>query len=249
VTPTVSYGLAEGAWEDFAALLDELTEMPTTVRVCELGAGAQPAVSLDAVRTRGLDYTLVDISEEELARAPAGYEKLRADVAAPAPPLDRGHDLAVSRFLAEHVADPAIFHRNVHDLLADGGRALHFFSTLYAPVFALNRVAPERLSTWVVRKLQPARARERGDEKWRAYYRWCRGPTSRQLRRFEELGYEVELYRGFFGTGGYFESLPALGRIDDRLAATMVAHPWPQLTSYALVLLRKIPVGSAGGAS
>ena len=119
----------------------------------------------------------------------------------------------------------------------NGGIALHFFPTLYAPPFVVNKLIPEMLSSRVLALVAPRD--ERMQRKFPAFYKWCRGPTRRQLARFERLRYRVLEYRGFFGHG-YYNRMPALRGALDRVAGFLVRHPVPHLTSYAWVMLQKV---------
>ena len=66
----------------------------------------RPALDLDVVREHELAYTVVDVSAEGLAKAPAGYEKVQADVSGPLPDGLGQFDLVFSTTLAEHVRGP-----------------------------------------------------------------------------------------------------------------------------------------------
>jgi hypothetical protein len=138
--------------------------------------------------------------------------------------------------LAEHVRQPRQFHRNVHSLLRPGGLAFHFFPTLYALPFVANALLPERASAAVLRFCSPRDPVTQ--RKFPAYYRWCRGPTASQMRRFESLGYAVEQYVGFFGHG-YYERIPGLRSLHRWATAYMLRHPLPWVTSFAYLILRK----------
>jgi SAM-dependent methyltransferase len=234
----ISYGPADGAWKQFDRRVEELTTRPGT-RVCDLGGGATPVLPPSIVESRQLDYTLVDISSDELAKAPDGYRKVLADLTDSSPPVEGHHDVIVSRFLAEHLPNPRAFHENVLRMLAPGGRALHFFSTLYSLPFLVNRVLPENVSHWLVKQAQPDREVHPQAGKWPAYYRWCRGPTPAQIERFERVGFEVEWYAGFFGTRRYYTRWRPLERFDMWLTDRLVEHPIPLYTSFAQLLLRR----------
>ena len=234
----VEYGFWTEAWDRFLPEVRRLIAEAEGRRVCELGAGAKPALALEEVRAADLDYVLVDIDPGELAKAGDGYTKVVGDVTQP---LDLGapFDVVVTKTLVEHVEDPARFHRNVLRLLRPGGRAFHFFPTLYAPPFVLNRFLPEALAERALRRAQPGREPEGPSAKFKAYYRWCRGPTRRQIARFRRLGYEIERYAGFFGQSGYLERVQSLKELDERVARFLVRHPQPSFTSYAHVVLVK----------
>lgn len=208
-------------------------------RLCDVGAGANPLLNRAEATAAGVaEYVLTDISAEELEKAPDDYEKVVADVTLGQPPGLGGFDLIVSHTVAEHVADPHRFHRAVFEMLTPGGCAMHFFPTFYEPAFLLNRALPERLGSALLGRIQAGREPGGDHQKFPALYRWCRGPTRRQLRRFESAGFEVEEYVGVFGHG-YFDGIYPLNRIERKLAEVLRRRPLPALTSYAWVRLRR----------
>ena len=237
---TVRYESYRSALDGFVPYLERLIERTGARRVCDLGGGARPSLQLGAVERLGLDYVVLDISAEELAKAPAGYQTVEADIAGDNPPQLEPFDLVFSRMLAEHIADPERFHTNVRALLRDDGIAFHLFPTLYELPFLVNRLLPVRTSERFLVRLDPARRREGRKPKFPAYYRWCRGPHRRQLERFERLGYAIEEYVGFFGHD-YLAKVKPIQRLEDRLAATLLRHPAPLFTSYAYAVLRRVP--------
>jgi hypothetical protein len=138
--------------------------------------------------------------------------------------------------LAEHVADPAIFHRNVRRMLRTGGIALHFFPTLYAPAFVVNRLVPARLTQRLLLSVQPRRYAGGTEGKFPAYYRWCRGFTAAQVRRLNSCGFAVLGYRSYFGTPGYFSKIHLDGA-DRGLARWLASRRVVAISSYAIVTL------------
>ena len=228
------------AIDGFVPYLERLIERTGAKRVCDIGGGARPSLPLAAVERLGLEYVVLDISADELAKAPAEYTRVQADIAGEQPPKLAPQDLVFSRMLAEHIAEPERFHRNVRVLLRDGGIAFHLFPTLYELPFLINRLLPVRTSERFLLKLDPARRREGRKPKFPAYYRWCRGPHRRQLERFERLGYAIEEYVGFFGHD-YLAKVKPIQLLEDRLAATLLRHPAPLFTSYAYAVLRRVP--------
>jgi SAM-dependent methyltransferase len=236
----VRYDNYRSAIEGFVPYLERLIERTAAKRVCDLGGGARPSLSLAAVQRLGLDYVVLDISADELAKAPAEYATVQSDIAGDQPPDLGPQDLVFSRMLAEHIAEPERFHRNVRALLRDDGIAFHLFPTLYELPFLVNRLLPVHTSERFLVRLDPARRREGRKPKFPAYYRWCRGPHRRQLRRFERLGYAVEEYVGFFGHD-YLAKVAPIQRLEDRLAAALLRHPVPYFTSYAYLVLRRVP--------
>lgn len=233
----IRYELWDTAWDRFTAQARDLVARDEVRRVCEVGAGANPALPPELLREHHVDYVLLDASQEELDKASDDYVKVCGDFTDSRPPVEGPFDLVLSRFVAEHIADPRGFHANVRSLLAVGGVAVHFFSTLYALPFLVNRALPERLMSALLLRLQPGRVSSGHHAKFPAYYRWCRGPTSRQVRRFEEIGFETQEYVGYFGHG-YYDGVRILDSLVQRSADATVRHPVPALTSYAMVILR-----------
>jgi hypothetical protein len=211
--------------------------------VCDIGGGPNPLFSSTEAAHLDLSYVLLDISEQQLEKAPPEYSTLLCDVAKP--PLEAlgSFDLVFSRWVAEHAPSAESFHRGVGSLLKPLGYAVHLFPTLFALPFVANRLLPERLSYQLAnaRALTPGAARERHGNfgKFPAYYRACYGPTRRQIKRLSALGFSVERYIGFFGHA-YYRKLPVVGQLESALASWLVAHPRPALTSSAVVVLRKV---------
>ena len=246
----IRYGLSDDAWEHVIPRILGIIDAHGFTRIVEIGAGANPTLSADFVASREIEYTLLDISQPELDKAPAGYLKVCADICADAPLPRRQYDFAFSRMLAEHVPDGEKFHRNIRSLLTDGGYAFHFFPTLFALPFLVNGALPAALTDRLLHLLQPGRERSGNLGKFPARYSWCRGPLRAQIRRFEALGYEVEQYLGFFGHGAYYQKIPVLRDVHAWLSGVLSRHPVAALTSYAqVVLINRAVVGdpNAGG--
>lgn len=235
----IEYRLEDDAWRGFEVFIKALVLSGRCRTVCEIGGGANPALPIEFVKAHGLDYVIVDISAEELRKAPDGYRTRVQDVTAPLTGEEGTYDLVFSKMLAEHVKDPVMFHRNIHRLLRPGGVACHFFPTLYATPFVINRLLPERVTAAVVRLLQSGREQAGNHAKFPAYYYWCRGPVPAQFARFESAGFRVRRYIGFFGYPGYFKKVPAIERAHRAFAAWVQRHPNPWLTSFSYVVLEK----------
>jgi 2-polyprenyl-3-methyl-5-hydroxy-6-metoxy-1,4-benzoquinol methylase len=230
-----SYHLSAEGEPMYHRLVLELIKKFKVRRVCDVGGGAHPTLSLAEVRSLNLEYTLLDISAVELAKAPHGYVTLQADINEQIERVPTGFDLVVSTMLAEHVRNGETFHRNVRGILRPDGIACHFFPTLYALPLLINSWIPERLSSWLLHWFNPVDAYHL---KFPAYYRWCRGPSRAQIRRLEALGYTVLNYYGFFGHD-YYLRVPLLKTLHAALARFLIAHPVPQWTSRALVVLQR----------
>lgn len=250
-TALISYLPYRTAWHLDLGRIRRLIEETGARRVCEVGGGANPAVGLDYIEREGLSYVLLDISESELAKAADGYTKVVADICADPLDLQGRFDLVISRMVAEHLPDPVRFHRNVRSLLVANGRAFHYFPTLYAFPFVLNRLLPPSLSARLLGAVQhdrdesgvqPDRDESGCHAKFRVYYRWCRGPSNRQIARLESIGYVVEEYLGMMGHL-YFLRVPPLQAVIDSMTRVALKWPFPAVTAYAWVILKRTAAG------
>lgn len=238
LSPT--YLLTAEVGHPVTALVERIIDEHDVRVVADFGGGANPMLGLDQIDRMGLRYLVVDASEAELAKTPAGYRTYPADLTL-APSWFGGEpfDLVVSRFVAEHVVDPAAFHGAVWAALRPGGLAAHFFPTLPAPPFVMNRLLAGRGSRKLVETLQPGARHESGSlPKFPAYYRWCEGPTTRQYRRFASIGFEVVQYVVLVGHR-YYERIPLLQCAADAVSRRLVRHPRPFFSTYAFVVLRR----------
>ena len=208
--------------------------------ICEIGGGANPLLALETVQEHRSEYTILDISVEELAKAPDGYQKVVADIARPLDMATLGnYDVVFSQFLAEHVKDAEQFLDNSNRLLKVGGCCIHIFPTLYYPWFVLNAAVPDNLANRVLVRLQPRRELGGKHGKFPAYYRGCRGPIGSQLRLYANHGFAIEEFHSYYGSL-YLSRVPKLMALEERFAHYLCERRISALTSYALVVLRKI---------
>jgi len=102
-----------------------------------------------------------------------------------------------------------------------------------------NRLLGERASRRLVDVLQPGFRLQAGRlGKFRAYYRWCEGPTARQHRRFASMGFEVIDYVVFVGHE-YYKRFPVIQRATDGISHLTVRLRQPIFSTYAVVVLRR----------
>jgi SAM-dependent methyltransferase len=238
VDAVVTYESSFELWDSYPSTLVDLAKEHGVQAVGELGGGANPLLA-DA-STWGFVPTraVYDISVAEMDKAGDDLDKRQADLCQPLGGAGGEYDLVFSRMLCEHLPDPETFHRNCFHLLRPGGRSVHFFPTLYALPFVLNRLVPEQAARRLLSVVQPDRLDNPLTEKFPAYYRWCRGPTGRSLRRYEELGFEVERWRAGFGHS-YYRRLGPVDRLEAAKTSFLLRRPVPALTSFAALVLRK----------
>ena len=220
----------------FNKVLNRYLSSDVIKSVCDVGGGANPIIAQEMIDGNAIDYTLLDISQGELDKAPAQYNKVCANILDSNALPHQSWDLVVSTTLAEHVKDGRAFHENIFQCLKPGGYAIHLFPTLFAIPFVANKIMPEALASRVMDIVAP-RDRYQYD-KFPAYYSWCFGPTPKMLNRLNSIGYEIINYVGFYGHGYYYR-LPWLHELQLRYGAFMVKKKFPYQTTYAITVLRK----------
>lgn len=123
-------------------------------RVLDVGGGRSPTIPRER-RPPGCEYVGLDVSGSELSRAPAASydETVVADLVRSIPTLRDRFDLAVSRWLFEHVKplDAAI--DNLRTYLRPGGRLVAEFSGAFSAFAIINGVLPRRLGVWGMNRL------------------------------------------------------------------------------------------------
>ena len=102
-----------------------------------------------------------------------------------------------SKMLAEHLHNGMIFHRNIYKLLTPGGIAVHYYPTLYALPFLVNKVIPENISSLLLNTFMPRERVRLG--KFPAFYNWCYGPTTKMMKMLTSIGFEIIEFRGLLG--------------------------------------------------
>lgn len=237
-TGNISFTDLEDLWQGYDDLLVDLARREDAKSVAELGGGARPLLSDPARWGFAPHRAVIDISAEELAKAEADIDTQVADLCQPIREGHNSYDLVFSKMLCEHLPSARTFHQNCFHLLRPGGLAVHFFPTLFAAPFVINRLMPEQLARSLLRKVQPGRIDDPKQLKFPAYYRWCTGPTRRAIKRYESVGFEVEAWHAAFGHD-YYVVVPPLHAAERAKTRFLMAHPVPALTSFAAVVLRK----------
>jgi ubiquinone/menaquinone biosynthesis C-methylase UbiE len=232
----ITYLHSDNEWKEYSEFIQNLVKEHTAHKICDVGGGANPVLSLQFVNDNQLDCTALDISSAELEKAPKGYKKLVQDIEAKNFVLPDQFDFIVTKMMAEHIINGRLFHKNIFSMLKLGGVAVHFFPTLYALPFLVNKVTPEWLSSLLLDVFLPRDRYQLG--KFSAYYSWCYGPTPSMLAMLTEVGYEILEYRGFFGNT-YYKRIPIIRDLHKAYSHYLVQHPNPYLTSFAQVILRK----------
>ena len=79
----IEYYSSNQAHIQYFSKLKKLAKRPEIKKVCDIGGGANPLFSIEQVKEYDLEYTVLDISEEQLAKAPNQYHKIQADITDP----------------------------------------------------------------------------------------------------------------------------------------------------------------------
>jgi SAM-dependent methyltransferase len=224
------------AWQHFRGYVQAIVAGHGYRRVADIGGGRNPLFSPREAAALGIDYTIVDISRAELARAPRCFRKICAD--ATALEVRSQFDLVFSMMFCEHVDNVAGLHRSLRDALRPGGEAVHFFPTLYALPFAINALLPDRLAKRLLLYCRPNRGDTGAHPKFKALYKACRGPSPYWRRYYESFGYDVVEHKAFYGHN-YFDRVPVVRGIDRWLSRRSCERDDGRYCSYAYLRLRK----------
>jgi SAM-dependent methyltransferase len=237
----VSYELVEDfpGWSKAPDFFKSLLAEHGCRHILEVGSGANPTLAPEFVQSNGLFYVTSDQSPEELEKANAVFERLVLDLSAKevSPDLIENFDCILSRMVGEHISDGRQYHKNIFRMLRPGGISVHCFSTLWCLPFAVNRLIPESLGEMLLNAVSPRDNYQHG--KFKAYYSWSRGPSRQMVQGFEELGFEVVRYTGYFGHFYYRPKFSWLHQMEMLKSRLLLKHPVPQLCSYATLVLRK----------
>ena len=235
----ITYKKSREGHKEYKNFLISLIENHNLVSICDIGGGANPILDLKYIKNKNIEYSILDISETELNKAPIGYSKVLADISDPQIKINCGYDLIFSKMLAEHIKDGKQFHKNTFKLLNNNGIAVHFFPTLYSLPFIINLLIPEKLASKVLHYLMPNRDSFQ-HAKFPAYYNWCRGPLKSQISKFNNIGFKVFKYIGLFGHENYYNKFKVLRRLHKLKTDYLLKYPLPLLTSFAIVVLKKV---------
>ena len=224
-------------FRSFPGVIGGLITSCGATSVMEIGAGRDPLFTAAQVEAAGVArYVLNDIDPAELALAPPEFPQACFDICGSVPfdaPTDL--DLVFSRSVIEHLTDTATAYRNIHAMLRPGGVMFHFYPTLYALPFVVNRVLPEAAADRVLRVVRP-RDRDQSP-KFPASYRMCRS-TMRVESAVRGLGFSDVSIKPFY-THAYYRRIPMIHQVHLRAAGLYERLDWRALSSYAVLVARK----------
>jgi hypothetical protein len=221
------------SWSQFDLFLLEIIISSRVKTIIEIGGGANPALSKDLVVRYNLEYTVQDLSKEELCKAEGDYF---IKLSAPLNSIQSKYDLIISKMVLEHIEDPDTFHQGIKNLMQPNAIVIHFFATLYNVASIANLIFPDRLTAILQKKITPRELHQH--DKFPAYYRRCKGPTIAQIKFFQSSGYDVEKYIGYSGHN-YFWKYKWIYKLEKSFSKLLVKSGSPHFCSNAIVLLRK----------
>ena len=223
------------AFENFPQVIRSAVDYFQPSHLFEVGGGRSPSFSLEEIGQYSVRYTVNDVSQSELDRAPEGYTStLCADVSKVLPDIEC--DLIFSRMVFEHIEDNLSNLENQLAILSPGGVAIHFHPVLYSFPFVLNRLAPESLTTKVLQRVHSNRNHDE-KPKFPAHYHWCKA-TEKQRERVLSLGFSDVALVPFWGHR-YYNKFPPLHKLNVAFAAELADRDVRGLASYCYTIVQK----------
>jgi SAM-dependent methyltransferase len=229
-------------WEKASDYLKHLIVQNGFRVVGDIGGGAHPMLDADFVARQRLSYTVFDISQAELDKAPPQYDKVQMDISCGKADFEaknvRGDfDLLFSHMFLEHIEKSEQAHMNFARMLKPGGLSVHFYPSPNNFPLTLNRIIPENLSTGIVRRLQNNRDVDGIQGKFRAFYKNCGAPSAKLEEKFDSLGFDLVQHVGYVGHH-YYRRIPPMAAFEKQLRAMLLKMQVP-MTTYNLLVLRK----------
>lgn len=175
--------------------------LKANARVVDIGGGKNPFLTAERKNALGIHYTGVDISAQELEKAPVGvYDKIIcADISKTAGTGDA--DLCICQAVLEHVQDVAAAFGAIASFLRPGGVALIFVPSRNAVFARLNLLLPERIKRFVLFTIFPKSKRDQG---FPSYYNKCNPADFRSLAH--SAGLEIQEAKYYY-MSSYFSFL------------------------------------------
>lgn len=175
--------------------------LKSNIRVVDIGGGKNPFIAVDKKTALAIHVTGVDISAQELERAPAGaYDITKcADISKTVGSGDA--DLCICQAVLEHVQDVEAAFVAIASFLKPGGVALIFVPSRNAVFARLNLLLPEWLKRYLLFTIFPQTKRDQG---FPSYYNRCTPAGFRAIAKCAGLEiqeakyYYVSSYFSFF---------------------------------------------------
>jgi len=129
-------------------------ELRPGMRILDVGSGRRPALPIEH-RPQECHYVGLDLSREELQRAPEGSydEMISGDIAHFIPETAEQFDLALSWQVLEHVKPLPNALENIREYLAPSGTLIAPLSGRFSIFALINQAVPHRWVVWILARL------------------------------------------------------------------------------------------------
>ncbi len=174
------------------------------MRVLDVGGGKRPSIDVGKKKELGLWVVGLDLSEQELNRAPSGaYDQIVVgDVARASIPGQ--FDLILSNTVLEHVADTRLAMSNLASAMKEGAIMAHLVPCRYALFAVINRMLGKRLAKKVLYCIFPERRELSGFD---AFYDQC--VPSKMRRICEDRDLEIVEITPYYHSNYFIFFAPA----------------------------------------
>ncbi|MFK8039588.1 MAG: hypothetical protein AB8B74_14955 [Crocinitomicaceae bacterium] len=237
ITMEIKYFDYRSGGEIFMTKLGDLIKANQVQNILEIGSSKYPSLSKAFIDQYDVNFSVMDIEPADLTELELENDYIDNyfvhDITKPFK-TDLKFDLIISKFIWEHIEQIDLFHININQLLKDEGVAIHYFPCLSTLPFLINHVLPSNLSDKVLNTVN-----KREKEKYPAYYKWCYGPSTRNIRKIKAIGYDITSYYCFFGHNYYKKNLIILHYFELLKLKLLVRFRIKSLCSYAMVVLKK----------
>ncbi|WP_155948759.1 bifunctional 2-polyprenyl-6-hydroxyphenol methylase/3-demethylubiquinol 3-O-methyltransferase UbiG [Mycobacterium sp. URHB0044] len=201
--------------------------------VLDVGAGKQWHFS-PSLKGRGMNLIGFDIDDAEMEENALLDQKICGDACKSLGVPDQSVDLIMGRAVIEHLHDTASFLTSANRALREDGHLIVTFASRYAPFAILNRILPQRVSSWLLFHLVPGSSGVLGFD---AFY--DRAGFCEFKQALTDAGFEIEEeYASYFSASYYSFFLPMffVGLGFDYVRYLLGK---PRLASYFMFIARK----------
>jgi SAM-dependent methyltransferase len=232
----------ECAWKNYKNLIIDIIKMKIKskdINILEIGGGRFPLLTDSDINSIGhVTYTVNDISQDELDRAPNCFNKERFDISSNIPARNFAkYDVVFMKMVMEHVKNGRIVYENILSLLSSGGVFINFHPTLFSPPFLINLLMPETISRKILKIFLPHR-NDNEYPKFPAYYKYCYS-TDNNRKKIKDIGFSEVLIVPFYGHGYYFKKIPLVREIDQLITNFAKNRNFRLLSSFAITIVKK----------
>lgn len=202
----------------------------------DVGGGKNPFFSREEKNKLSLRVVGIDISEQELARAPTGaYDEIfGCDIAKVS---GRGDgDVVVCQAVLEHVKDTESAFKAMASLLKTGGQALIFVPSRNAVFARINLLLPQKMKESILYGIYPSTRESQG---FPSFYHRC---TPRDFVQLAQQNGMVVEHARYYYKSSYFEFFfpgYVLWRLYQGIAVLLIGNQAAE--TFSMVLEKRLP--------